>query len=350
MLNLSTIPKNHLYHQRITLTMTLKQPLHLQLVRPILAMAMFCVAALSSAQTAYPQKPIKMIIPLAAGSAVDNAARVITIKMAENMGQAFVIENIAGSSGLIGAERVARAAPDGYTIGGYNDSVLTMVPHMMAKMPWNALTDFEPISLVGTIEWGIVVKADGPYKTLADFINAAKANPGKLNYGSGGNGSPQHIGMALVTNRAGLDISYVPYKGATPAAVAVAAGEVDAAMQGLGTVTALIQAGKLRLLAVSTPARLPQYPAVPTFTEAGMKDFTFNSWFAMVAPAGTPKPIIDKLSDEVRKALNDPSTREKLQAIGVTPRGTTPAEFGTATRNQYELYRKLIQDKGIRAD
>jgi len=330
--------------------MTLKQPFHLQLVRPILAMAMFCVAALSSAQTAYPQKPIKMIIPLAAGSAVDNAARVITIKMAENMGQAFVIENIAGSSGLIGAERVARAAPDGYTIGGYNDSVLTMVPHMMAKMPWNALTDFEPISLVGTIEWGIVVKADGPYKTLADFINAAKANPGKLNYGSGGNGSPQHIGMALVTNRAGLDISHVPYKGATPAAVAVAAGEVDAAMQGLGTVTALIQAGKLRLLAVSTPARLPQYPAVPTFTEAGMKDFTFNSWFAMVAPAGTPKPIIDKLSDEVRKALNDPSTREKLQAIGVTPRGTTPAEFGTATRNQYELYRKLIQDKGIRAD
>ncbi len=330
--------------------MTLKQPFHLQLVRPILAMAMFCVAALSSAQTAYPQKPIKMIIPLAAGSAVDNAARVITIKMAENMGQAFVIENIAGSSGLIGAERVARAAPDGYTIGGYNDSVLTMVPHMMAKMPWNALTDFEPISLVGTIEWGIVVKADGPYKTLADFINAAKANPGKLNYGSGGNGSPQHIGMALVTNRAGLDISHVPYKGATPAAVAVAAGEVDAAMQGLGTVTSLIQAGKLRLLAVSTPARLPQYPAVPTFTEAGMKDFTFNSWFAMVAPAGTPKPIIDKLSDEVRKALNDPSTREKLQAIGVTPRGTTPAEFGTATRNQYELYRKLIQDKGIRAD
>ena len=330
--------------------MTPKTPFHVWLSRPIFATAMFCVAALCSAQTSYPQKPIKMIIPLAAGSAVDNAARVLTIKMAENMGQAFVIENIAGSSGLIGAERVARAAPDGYTIGGYNDSVLTMVPHMMAKMPWNALTDFEPISLVGTIEWGIVVKADGPYKTLADFINAAKANPGKLNYSSGGNGSPQHIGMALVMNRANLDISHVPYKGATPAAVAVAAGEVDAAMQGLGTVTALLQAGKLRLLAVSTPARLPQYPSVPTFTEAGMKDFTFNSWFAMVAPAGTPKPIIDKLSDEVRKALNDPTTREKLQAIGVTPRGTTAADFGAATRTQYELYRKLIQDKGIRAD
>jgi len=319
-------------------------------IRQFFAVVLCSVASLCMAQTTYPQKPIKMIIPLAAGSAVDNAARVITVKMGENMGQGFVVENIAGSSGLIGAERVARAAPDGYTIGGYNDSILTMVPHMMAKMPWNALTDFEPISLVGTIEWGLVVRADGPYKTLADFINAAKANPGKLNYSSGGNGSPQHIGMALVTSRVNLDISHVPYKGATPAAVAVAAGEVDAAMQGLGTVTALIQAGKLRLLAVSTAARLTQYPTVPTFTEAGMKDFTFNSWFAMVAPAGTPKPIIDKLSDEVRKALNDPSTCEKLQAIGVTPRGTTPAEFGVATRAQYELYKKLIQDKGIRAE
>ena len=308
----------------------------------------FC--AIANAQSSYPNKPIKMIIPLAAGSAVDNAARVLTIKMGENMGQGFVIENITGSSGLIGAERVARAAPDGYTIGGYNDSILTMVPHMMAKMPWNALTDFEPISLVGTIEWGLVVKADGPYKTLSDFLNAAKAKPGKLNYSSGGNGSPQHIGMALVANRANIDITHVPYKGATPAAVAVAAGEVDAAMQGLGTVTALIQSGKLRLLAVSTPAPLPQYPAVPTFTEAGMKDFTFNSWFAMVAPAGTPKAVIDRLNDEVKKALNDSATRDKLLSLGVTPRGTSSSDFGVATRNQYEIYRKLIQDKGIRAE
>ena len=316
----------------------------------IALVSLLAFSATCSAQTAYPNKPIKMIIPLAAGSAVDNAARVLTLKMGENMGQGFVLENITGSSGLIGAERVARAAPDGYTIGGYNDSILTMVPHMMAKMPWNALTDFEPISLVGTIEWGLVVKADGPYKTLADFLNAAKAKPGKLNYSSGGNGSPQHIGMALVANRANIDITHVPYKGATPAAVAVAAGEVDAAMQGLGTVTALIQSGKLRLLAVSTAAPLAQYPAVPTFTEAGLKDFTFNSWFAMVAPAGTPKPVIERLNEEVKKALNDTATRDKLVSLGVTPRGTSSSEFGVATRNQYELYRKLIQDKGIRAE
>jgi len=319
------------------------------LTRTVLAVSLG-FSTIASAQSVYPNKPIKMIIPLAAGSAVDNAARVLTLKMGENMGQGFVIENIPGSSGLIGAERVARAVPDGYTIGGYNDSILTMVPHMMAKMPWNALTDFEPISLAGTIEWGLVVKADGPYKTLSDFLNAAKAKPGKLNYSSGGNGSPQHIGMALVAHRANIDIIHVPYKGATPAAVAVAAGEVDAAMQGLGTVTALIQSGRLRLLAISTTAPLPQYPTVPTFSEAGMKDFTFNSWFAMVAPAGTPKAIVERLNDEVKKAINDPTTRDKLLSLGVTPRGTSVSEFGVATRNQYELYRKLIQDKGIRAE
>jgi tripartite-type tricarboxylate transporter receptor subunit TctC len=321
-----------------------------RLRRLILLASLFAAPALALAQGAYPTKPIRLIVPLAAGSAVDNAARLVVQKMGENMGQSFVVENIAGSAGLIGAERVARAAPDGYTLGGFNDSVLTMVPNLRTSMPWNALTDFDPVSLVGTIEWGLVVKADSPYKTLADLLAAAKAAPGKLNYGSGGNGSPQHIGMALVAKRAGIDVVHVPYKGATPAAVAVAAGEVEASMQGLGTVVALLQAGKLRLLAVSTPARLAQFPNVPTFAEAGMAGFTFNSWFAMVAPAGTPKDIVARLNTEITRALDDPATRDKLVALGVTPRGTNAAEFGEATKAQFELYRKLIQEQGIKAD
>lgn len=315
-----------------------------------LALGALLALPLAAQAQGYPNKPIKMIIPLAAGSAVDNAARLVTQKMGESMGQGFAVENIPGAAGVTGAERLARSTPDGYTIGGFNDSVLTMVPHMVPKMPWNALTDFVPVSLVGTIEWGLVVKADSPHRTLADFLAAAKAAPGKLNYGSGGNGSPQHIGMALIMDRAQIDVMHVPYKGATPAAVAVAAGEVDVSMQGLGTVTSLIQGGKLRLLAVSTPQRLPQFPNVPTFQEAGMSNFTFNSWFAMVAPAGTPPEVVQKLNDEVRAAVNDPATRDKLLAIGVTPRGTTAAEFGTATKAQYELYRKLIQEKGIQAN
>lgn len=318
----------------------------------LLALSTALIAPLSSAQTTapYPSKPIRMVIPLAAGSAVDNAARVLTQKMADGLGQPIVVENIPGSSGLIGAERVARAAPDGYTLGGFNDSVLTMIPHIYPKMPWNALTDFEPLSLAATIEWGMVVRPDSTLRTVADFISAARAAPGKLNYSSGGNGSPQHIAMALLASKAQLQMLHVPYKGATPAAVAVASGEVDAAMQGLGTVTALIQSGKLRLLAVSTPARLAQYPNVPSIDESGLPGYFFNSWFAMVLPAGTPREIVSRLHGEMTRALADPGTRDRLIGFGLTLKGSSPEELGTATRAQFELYRKLIQDNGIKSD
>jgi tripartite-type tricarboxylate transporter receptor subunit TctC len=307
-------------------------------------------AGAAQAQSNYPNKPIKMIIPLAAGSAVDNAARVLTQKMSLGLGQNIVIENIPGSAGLIGADRVAKAAPDGYTIGGFNDSILTMVPHIYPRIPWNALTDFDPLSLVATIEWGLVVKIDSPYKTVGDFIAAAKAAPGKLNYSSGGSGSPQHLAMALFASRANIDAMHVPYKGATPAAVAVAAGEVHASFQGLGTVTSLLQANKVRLLAVSTTKRLAQYPDVPTVDESGLKNFFFNSWFAMVVPAGTPKNIVERLNAEMRKALADPETRDKLVALGVTLRGSSAPELGAATKEQFNLYHKLIQDNGIKAE
>jgi tripartite-type tricarboxylate transporter receptor subunit TctC len=314
------------------------------------ATATLSFAASVQAQGTYPNKPIRMIIPLAAGSAVDNAARLLTQKMSENLGQSIVIENITGSSGLIGADRVAKAAPDGYTVGGFNDSVLTMVPHIYAQMPWNALTDFDPLSLVATVEWGMVVKADSPYKTVADFIAAAKASPGKLNYSSGGNGSPQHLAMALFASRANIKVTHIPYKGATPAAVAAAAGEVDVALQGLGTVTSLIQGNRVRLLAVSTEKRLSQYPNVPTVDESGLKNFFFNSWFAMVVPPGTPKVIVERLNGEMRKALADPTTRDKLIALGVTLRGSTAQELGVATKTQFEMYRQLIQDNNIKSD
>ena len=319
-------------------------------IQTLLLTAGLCGAVAPSYAQDYPNKAIRMIVPLAAGSAVDNAARILTAKMGQNMGQAIVIENIAGSSGLIGADRLAKSAPDGYTLGGVNDSVLTMIPHIYPNMPWNALKDFDPVSLVGTIEWGIVVPPNSPYTTLAELLAAAKANPGKMNYGSGGNGSPQHIAMALLTQRAGVTMTHVPYKGATPAAVAAAAGQVDVSYQGLGTVTGLIAGGKLRLLAVSTPERLPQYPDTPTVSQAGTKDFLFNSWFAIVAPAGTPKDIVAKLNVEIQKALSDSETRKKIVDLGVTIRGTGAEEFGTATKKQYELYGKLIRDNGIKAD
>ena len=307
------------------------------------------LATVAQAQT-YPTKPIKIIVPLAAGSAVDNAARIVAQKMSANMGQGIVIENQPGAAGLIGATAVAKAAPDGYTLGGFNDSIMTMVPNMTARMPWDIVKDFEPVSLVATVEWGLVVNAEAPERSAADLIATAKASPGKLNYGSGGNGSPQHIAMALFASQAGVQMKHVPYKGATQAAMGVAGKEVDAAFQGIATVNSLIKAGKLRLVGVTTPRRMPQFPDVPTVSDSGLPGFEFNSWFALMAPAGTPKAIVNRMADEVKKALDDPEVKEKLNAQGLTPRGTTPEELGAATKAQLAKYGELIRKNGITAE
>ena len=315
-----------------------------------IACALACWAPLVAAQAAYPTKPIHMVVPLAAGSAVDNAMRVVTQRMAENMGQSIVIENQPGAAGLIGAERVAKAAPDGYTIGGFNDSIMTMLPNLYATMPWDILRDFEPVSLVATVEWGLVVSNDSPYRSVADLITAARANPGKIDYGSGGNGSPQHVAMELFASLAGISLTHVPYKGATQAAVGVAAGEVPVAFQGLATVTGLLKGGKLRLIAVTTPQRLPQFADVPTVSESGLPGFEFNSWATVMAPAGTSRTNIAKLNAEIAKALAAPDIREKLIAQGLTPRGSSAEELRQATRQQLARYAALMKQAGIKAE
>jgi tripartite-type tricarboxylate transporter receptor subunit TctC len=299
------------------------------------------------AQTAYPNRPIKMIVPLAAASAVDVAARIVTQKMAENMGQQIVIINQAGASGLIGAEQVARAEPDGYTIGGFNDSVMTMVPNLHAKMPWDILKDFQPVSLVATVEWGLIAANNVDYKSAADLIAAAKAAPGKINYGSGGPGSPQHLAMAMFASQAGVSLTHVPYKGATQAATDVAGGQIPVGFQGLGTVAALVRGGQLKLIGVTTEKRLPQFPDVPTVSESGLPGFFFNSWFAILAPAATPKEIVARLNAEVLKALADPDVRHKLEDLGFTVRGTSAEELGNLTRDQLAKYARVIKEMGI---
>jgi tripartite-type tricarboxylate transporter receptor subunit TctC len=309
-----------------------------------LALCLFSGAA--NAQT-YPDKPIRMIIPLAAASAVDVAARIVTQKMSENMGQQIVILNQPGAAGVIGAEQVARAAPDGYTIGGFNDSIMTMVPHLQPKLRWDIVKDFEPVSLVATVEWGLIANEKSGFKTAADLIAAAKASPGKIDYGSGGVGSPQHLAMALFASNAGVSLTHVPYKGATQAATDVAAGQIPVAFQGLGTVTALVQGGQVQLIGVTTAKRLAQFPNVPTVSESGLPGFLFNSWFAILAPAGTPKDIIAKLNAEVLKALADPATRKRLDDQGLVVRGSSPEELRVLTKEQLAKYGKLIDEMGI---
>jgi tripartite-type tricarboxylate transporter receptor subunit TctC len=291
-----------------------------------------------------------MIVPLAAASAVDNAARIVAQRMADNMKGAIAIENVPGAAGLIGTERIAKSAPDGYTIAGFNDSIMTMLPNMHAKMPWDIQKDFDPVSLVATVEWGLVASNGAPYANASDLIAAAKAAPGKIYYGSGGNGSPQHVAMALFASTAGISLTHVPYKGATQAALGVAGGEVPVAMQGLATVATLARGSKLRLIGVTTPSRHPQFPDVPTVSESGLPGFEFNSWFAIMVPAGTPKDIVTRLHAEVVKALADADVREKLQAQGLTPRGSSPEELRKATADQLAKYARLMKQAGIQAD
>ena len=298
----------------------------------------------------YPNKPIKMIVPLAAASAVDTAARIVAQKMSANMGQQVVIENQPGAAGQIGADRVAHAPPDGYTIGGFNDSIMTMLPNMGTSLGWDILRDFEPVSLVATVEWGLVASNDSGIKSAADLIAQAKAKPGEINFGSGGNGSPQHIAMALFASQAGIKLTHVPYKGASQAATGVAAGEVPVAFQGLATVAGLVRGGRLKLVGLTTPGPMAEFPGVPTVSESGLPGFQFNSWFAVMAPAGTPKDIVQRLNAEIVKALQDPDVRAKLKDQGLTVRGSSPEELGRLTREQLAKYAKLIREANIKAE
>lgn len=301
-------------------------------------------------QPAYPRKPIQMLVPLQAASAVDNVARLVAQRMSENMGQSIVIENQPGAAGLIGTERVAKAAPDGYVIGGFNDSIMTMLPNLHAKMPWDILRDFEPVSLVVSMEWALVAHPNSPFRSAADVIAAAKAKPGSLNYSSGGNGSPQHVAMELFKSRAGVFITHIPYRGATAAAVDAASGQVDIHLSGLPTVAGMVRGGKIKLLGVGSLRRLPQFPDAPTIAESGLPGFEFNSFFAIAAPRGTPKEIIQRLNAEVVKATNAPDVRERLVAQGFIIKASSPEELSKQTREQLERYAKLFKTAGIRVD
>jgi tripartite-type tricarboxylate transporter receptor subunit TctC len=319
----------------------------MRLLYALLSASVLLVSSTALAQTTYPVRPIKMIVPLAAASAVDVAARIVTQKMADNMGQQIVILNQPGASGLIGAEQVAKAEPDGYTIGGFNDSVMTMVPNLQSNIRWDILRDFEPVSLVATVEWGLIANKHTTYKTAADLIAAAKAAPGKIDYASGGPGSPQHLAMAMFASAAGISLTHVPYKGATQAATDVAAGQIPVGFQGLGTVAALVRGGQLRLIGVTTDKRMSQFPDVPTVSESGLPGFFFNSWFAIMAPAGTPKDIIARLNTEAVKAVSDPEVRRRLEDLGFAVRGSSAQELGIMTREQLAKYARVIKEMGI---
>jgi tripartite-type tricarboxylate transporter receptor subunit TctC len=298
----------------------------------------------------YPAKPILMIVPLQAGTAVDTVARVLAAKMSESLQQPIVVENQPGAAGQIGTERIARAAPDGYTIGFVNDSILTMLPNLNRNLGYDPLRDLAPVSRVAGNAFGIAVNPGFGARSIGEVATMAKAKPASIHFASGGNGSPQHMAIEMFKAAAGIDIVHVPYKGAAQALTDVVGGQVPLIAQGIGVISSQAKAGKVRVLAVTGPRRSPLLPDIPTMAEAGYPGFEFATWFAVVAPAGTPREIVDRLNAEIVKASNLPEVRTRLVEQGYDVEPSSPAALTESIRTGLARMGRIIRDAGIKPE
>jgi tripartite-type tricarboxylate transporter receptor subunit TctC len=305
--------------------------------------------ALPCAAQQYPSKPILAVMPLQAGSAVDVMIRIVAQKMSDNLGQQIVIENQPGAAGSIGAERVKRAAPDGYTVGVLNDSILTMIPNIR-RVGYDPVKDFAPVGVVAAITWVMVVNNDVPAKTVAEFVALAKSRPGKLDYSSGGNGSPQHVAMEAFKAATGIDVVHIPYKGATQAAIDIMSGRVQVHFSAVSIVLPYIKDGRMRALGVPSSARSPLLPNVPTFTEAGVPGFEWRTWASFVVPLATPAPVVERLNAELVKAVSSPDVRDKLIAQGLEPIGSKPEVVTQWTQDGLKRMHDIVQRAKIQAE
>jgi tripartite-type tricarboxylate transporter receptor subunit TctC len=304
---------------------------------------------LAQSQTNYPTRTIQTIMPLQAGSGVDILMRPITQKMSEGLGQAITIENIPGGAGLIGTARVAQSPADGYVLGAFNDSILTMLPNLYKKIDYDPIQSFSPISEVAAITFVMVANPAFPGNTAADLVRIAKERPGKIDYASGGNGSPQHIGMEIFRQYTGAPIVHIPYRGAAAAVTDVMAGQVPIMISALSVVLPHIRAGKLKVLGVASKTRSPLLPNVPTIGES-VKGYEFSTWGALLAPKGTSPAIIEKLNESLAAALKDPKLREQLiqQGFEFVPLGQDHLKEMIA--QGLTRMKKVIKDGGIQPD
>jgi tripartite-type tricarboxylate transporter receptor subunit TctC len=302
---------------------------------------------IATAQGTYPHRPIQVIVPLQAASAADVGTRIVLAKVSENMGATIAVENVPGASGLVGADRIARAHPDGYVLGGITDSVLNYAVNLAPRVGFDPVNDFQPITRLADIAWVLVAQANGP-TSVHDLIARAKQQPRKIDYASGGVGSPHHIAMELFSIANGVELTHVPYKGATQATADVAGGQVPVMFSAISVALPLIKEGKLRPLAQPAATRSVLLPDVPTFAEAGLPPFEFSTWLGLYAPKGTAREIVERLNAEVRRALQDPAVRDKLLALGLDPQPSTSEQLGEQTRNGYHRIGQVIRDAGIK--
>ena len=313
----------------------------------LLGLTLLAPAALAQS---YPDRPIRLISPNPAGGANDTIVRIIAAKMSPLLGGSFIIDNRGGAGGKIGAEAVARAAPDGYTLLAGSVSTHSFAPLVPPKPGYDPIKDFEPISLFALVQNVLVVTPSLPAASVAELIALAKAHPGKLNYASGGPGSTSHFAVAMFVALAGIqhDTVHVPYKGGAPAMTATIANDTQFYFGPMAGMVPFIEAGSVKALAVSGEARSPTLPQVPTMTEAGMPKYKAIGWFGLLAPAGTPAAIVAKLSDAVAEAVKSPEVISGLRVQGIEPASSRPAAFAAFVREQLELHKKLAEDVDLK--
>jgi len=314
-----------------------------------LAFTLSFVNSIAFAQTAWPDKPVKLIVPYAAGGTTDFAARQIAQKLTEQTGKAFFVENKVGASGMIGTDVVAKAQPDGATFQ-INDTTYAMLPHLFNKLPWDHARDLIPVTIIAQTPLVLVVAEKSPYKTVQDLVAFAKKHPGKLNYGSGGVGSSTHLGGELFKDAAKIDAIHVPFKGAGEAMLNVVSGSVDFLVTAAPTAIPQVNGGKIRALAVTSPSRITTLANVPTTAEAGLKDFNATNWFGIAAPKATPQAVIDKLHAEVKRALASPDMTKRFADQGAEPGGISPAEFQAFVKAETERWGKVIRAAGVKPE
>lgn len=317
------------------------------MIRTLTACALVVSPVVALAQ-AYPAKPIRMILPFPPGGPTDITGRAIAQKLAEQLGQAVVPENRPGAAGNLGLEMASKSPPDGYTIV-LAAPPIAISPSLYKKLNYDAQKDLAPISLVAGIENIMVVHNSVPAKTLKEFIALARRHPGQLNFSSSGAGSTNHLASELLKGRYKLNMVHVPFKGSSPALVALMSGEVDFGTMAVPGAIPIVRANRVRALAVLSKERVPALPEVPTAKEAGVDDFVVSIWYGILAPAGTPRDVISRLNTEIHKALASADLKQRLAASGVDPLTSTPEEFASHIRSETVRYAKIIKDANIPA-
>ena len=316
----------------------------------VVAIALAPALGVHAQQQRYPERPLRLIVPQAPGSSSDTMARIVATEMAKQIGQQIIVDNRPGGALMIGMELVARAQPDGYTIGYAPIGALAISPHVVKKPPFDVVKDFAPIGQTANGAMLLAASPNAPFKTVREVIDYAKQNPGKLSNASSGNGTPGHVGFELFKVMTGTQIVHVPYKGGAAAIVDLSTGTVQLMLEGMNSITPHAKSGRVRALAVSTARRSEALPEVPTMGEAGVAGYEASTWNGLVAPAGTPRAMVAKLNAELNKALATQTIRERFAAIGAEPAPVAPEQFGELIRKEYVKWGDVVRRSGARID